>query len=194
MLQNTLHSSHLTSSREVEALSERAAKLLKLIRALRFHVGNVNSNIFEFNKQPGSSRSVFTNTLTLHYWQHNTSIRHLQTSSFPLRRHSSSCFSSPSLSRFWEHQQMLSLDPFLCCKITYIPWTPAIGVLTRGLVLLRAAGLRSSSGTKEKEGSLNPEVRITDMCWSRIFRDSIRARTSLRVRTRVLAQVCLDYK
>lgn len=75
---------------------------------------------------------------------------------------------------------MLSLDPFLCCKITSIPRTPAQGVLTRGLVLLRAAGLRSSSGTKEKEGSLNPEVRITDVCWSRSFRDSIRARADLR--------------
>lgn len=90
---------------------------------------------------------------TAAYWQHNTSIRHLQTSSFLLRRHSSSCFSSPCLSHFWEHQQMRSLDPFLCCKITDIPWTPAIGVLTRGLVLLRSAQRKRREVWTLKSGS-----------------------------------------
>lgn len=83
---------------------------------------------------------------------------------------------------------MLSLDPFLLCKITYIPRTPVQGVLTRGLVLLRAACLRSSSGTKEKEGILNPEVRITEVCWTRTFRDSIRARADLRAQVSASAR------
>lgn len=59
---------------EVKARRVRAAKLLKLIRASWLHIGNVNLNVFEFNKQPGSSINMFTNTLVLH-WSTDSTIR-----------------------------------------------------------------------------------------------------------------------
>lgn len=74
---------------------------------------NCDIRIQTFNKQPYSSINIFKHTLMLHCSKLTIRTLHLQTSSFRLHLHSSSCFSSPCLSHFWEHQLMLSSDPLL---------------------------------------------------------------------------------
>lgn len=120
ILQNT------SSSEETNRSSCNTSKLPKLKRFL-FATCSTSRltrifNTSEINKQPDSS--ILRQTLMLHWVltvNSRKNIKHLQTSSFRLHLHSSSCFSSPCLSHFWEHQLMLSLDPLLCFKIAYIP-------------------------------------------------------------------------